>query len=258
MLIDKSLAYLEQFGKGEFDSFYENVSTEFSTKVPKETFSMRYDKRTYAYPEDFVEAGIEQEYMDDAKAAVQLALQDDRVDGDNLFLAGHSEGGMVGPEICRQNPEIKGFVSLAGTLRRLEDIMLEQNKKALAQDSVTPEEQKKEHLATVEDSVQHIKSLEPKDNETVILGIQASYWNSLNALDGPAIAKQLDIPMLILQGEEDFQVPAEIDYPLWQETLAGNSKAAYKLYPKLNHLFMVGGSKDILDSTVYNVPAHVD
>ena len=38
-----------------------------------------------------------------------------------------------------------------------------------------------------------------------IFGVSGYYWQSLNEIDQAEIAKQLNIPMLFLQGSEDFQ-----------------------------------------------------
>lgn len=219
--------------------------------------SIRYDKRSYAYPEDMLYCDINAEYMDDAAAAVGLAIEDERVDGNCLFLLGHSEGGMVGPEIARRNPQIRGFISLAGTPRRLEDLLLEQTRKMLGGADLA-DEQKRAQLATVEQGAAQIKSLANDGKNPLILGACADYWRSLNAIDTPALARQLAIPMLFLQGGEDFQVLAAVDYKLWQEILAGREDIAFRLYPELNHLFMRGGRKDRIDLAVYDQPAHLD
>ena len=220
--------------------------------------SIRYDKRSYAYPEDMMLADVEGEYLEDADAAVELLLMDERVDGSRLFLLGHSEGGMLGPEVIRRNPSIKGFISFAGTLRRLEDILLEQTKKMLDYADNLSESQKKQQLNGIEQAVRQIKTLDPNDQETMIMGASAAYWNSLNAIDTPALARQMDIPMLIMQGDEDFQVTTDVDYHLWQEVLAGQRNVEFRLYPGLNHLFMEGGTKAIIDLNVYNKPRHMN
>lgn len=220
--------------------------------------SLRYDKRSYAYPEDAAYAGVEVEYLDDAGEAVQSLRRDQRVDGDKIYLLGHSEGGMIGPEVLRRNPEIKGFISLAGTLRRLEDLMLEQVKKILADADTLSEEQKRTQREAMEQAVGQIKSLEGQEDASIIAGASVKYWRSLHRIAPPALVRQLDIPMLILQGGEDFQVLADVDYPLWQDALSGNPNASFRLYPGLNHLFMTGGSKDHIDISVYNTLGHVD
>ena len=221
--------------------------------------SIRYDKRTYAYPEDAAaNPSLDFEYYLDAKAAIQLVMSDSRVDKDNIFLLGHSEGGMLAPKISKDNPEIKGFVSLAGSLRGLEDLSLTQTKIALEQNTSLTEEQRKETLAQTKDWIDQVKNLEPDAPETVIAGISSAMWNDLNAVDGPALVKELNIPMLVLQGDADFQVSSDIDYPLWKKTLQKKTNATFILYPGLNHLFMKGGSKDFIDISVYNIPSQVE
>lgn len=220
--------------------------------------SIRYDKRTYSYPADAANRGVEFEYLDDVKAAVQLAAGDGRVDGEKIYLLGHSEGGMLAPKFAEDSPEIKGIISMAGSLRKLEDISLDQVRAALAKDTTMTGEQKQAYLAQVEAETQKVKQLDPSDTTSVIQGVPAVYWNSLNAIDGKAIVSRLQIPMLILQGEEDFQVSIEKDYQLWKDTLAGRQNVTFHLYPGLNHLMMKGGTRDSVDVTVYNTPAQVD
>ena len=220
--------------------------------------SIRYDKRTYAYPADCVGKGIECEYLNDAASAIALATSDGRVDASRIVLVGHSEGGMVAPKIAYDHKEVKGLVSMAGSLRRLEDISLDQTRKMVKQDTMMTDEQKQAYLQQMESEVQRVKKLDKADTTSVIMGIDAVYWNSLNAIDGPAIVRDLEIPMLILQGEEDFQVTVEQDFQLWKDTLSGRDDVTFHLYPELNHLFSVGGSKDYIDVTVYDTVKPMD
>ncbi|MDF9664048.1 alpha/beta hydrolase [Bacillus wiedmannii] len=217
--------------------------------------SIRYDKRSYAYPNDVFD--VETEYLKDAKEAVRLVKEDERVASNRIYLIGHSQGGLVGPKIAQDNPEIKGFVSMAGPLRRLEDIVLTQTKLRLKQENLS-DERKKEELDNTKAGVEKIKKLNSADKTEVILGYPASYWNSLNKIDGVSIVKNLNIPMFIMQGTTDFHVLEKVDYKLWQETLAGKDNVSFKLYPGLSHLFMPGGSADKFDGSIYNKPAHVD
>lgn len=218
--------------------------------------SIRYDKRSYAYPNDVFD--VETEYLKDAKEAVRLVKEDKRVDSNKIYLIGHSQGGLLGPKIAQDNPEIKGFVSMAGTLRRLEDVVLTQTTLRVEQDTKLSGERKKEEMENTKESVQKIKKLNTSDKKEVLLGYPASYWSSLNKINGASIAKNLDIPMFIIQGTTDFHVLEKVDYKLWQETLAGKDDVSFKLYPGLSHLFMPGGSADKFDGSIYNKPAHVD
>lgn len=64
------------------------------------------------------------------------------------------------------------------------------------------------------------------------------------------------MPMLILQGEADFQIYADVDYPLWQEKLADRDNVVFHLYPGLNHLMMPTQNKR--DVSEYQVKSNVD
>jgi uncharacterized protein len=50
------------------------------------------------------------------------------------------------------------------------------------------------------------------------------------------------MPMLILQGERDYQVTMA-DLEGWRRALAGRPGVTIKSYPTLNHLFMPGEGK---------------
>ena len=219
---------------------------------------IRYDKRTYAYSEALLD--VETEYLLDVKAAVRFALEDSRVNGEQLYLVGHSQGGMLSPVFAKENPEIKGIVSLGGTLRRLEDKVLEQTQTMMAQNMELTEEQKNDEINRVKAEVERIRGLTPEsadDKAELLLNYPVSYWISINAIDPEAIARELTLPMLILQGGNDFQVTYENDYLYWQEVLAGKNNVTFRNYEGLSHVFMPG-SRERFDGSSYNPPAKMD
>lgn len=71
------------------------------------------------------------------------------------------------------------------------------------------------------------------------LGIPAAYWLDLRDYRPAETARGLDLPMLILQGERDYQVTME-DFRGWQQALASRADVRFKSYPALNHLFIAG------------------
>lgn len=62
------------------------------------------------------------------------------------------------------------------------------------------------------------------------------------------------MPILILQGERDYQVTMQ-DFELWQSNLSGKSNVAFRSYPALNHLFLEGESKST--PSEYNVEKNI-
>ncbi|MCH5252197.1 MAG: DUF3887 domain-containing protein [Lachnospiraceae bacterium] len=67
----------------------------------------------------------------------------------------------------------------------------------------------------------------------------AKYWIETNST----------LPLLILQGESDFETPM-VHYEKWQELLKGRSHVTYHSYQKLNHYFMTSAGKT--DTTEYD------
>lgn len=222
--------------------------------------TLRYNKRTYQYPTEAAKvATIQYEMLDDAAAAVKQLSADSRVDGSRIYLLGHSLGGMMAPKITADNPQIKGFVSLAGSLRSLQDIMLDQVKASVAANTALTDQQKAQQLAQSEAMIEQTKTLSDGGGG-YIAGVPTAYWKSLNDIDSKSIVQSLRVPMLILQGGADFQVYPDKDYELWQDTLSGGKNVTFKLYDGLSHLFMPNqvSSTGAPDVTVYNAPNHVD
>lgn len=222
--------------------------------------SVRYDKRYYSSLEmlqnDFATLTIYDEVIDDANAAIELAAADERLDGNNIFIVGHSLGGMLAPKIAQDNTKVKGFVSIAGTLRKIQDLILDQNKAALDASEEYTDEEKANLLKQITDELDKTQNItEPISPEAVAMGYPLSYWHSMNEIDGAAIVKELTIPMLILQGSDDFQVYADVDFKLWQETLGERENVTYKEYEGLNHLMMTSNGRT--DATEYDIAGNV-
>ncbi len=221
--------------------------------------TLRYNKRTYQYPGvDGYTVTIEYEVLEDAAAAVKMLSKDKRIDTNQIYLLGHSLGGMMAPKITTDNPRIKGFISMAGTLRSFQEVISDQSAAAINAETSLTIQQKKAYLAQLEAELNKTKTLED-GGTNVIAGIPTNYWRSLNAIDNTALVKKLKVPMLILQGENDFQVYADKDYKLWKTTLKKHKNATFKLYPGLSHLFMTDQNSDngAADLALYNAPNHV-
>ena len=78
-----------------------------------------------------------------------------------------------------------------------------------------------------------------KDPWIALPNLPPSYRDDLKRYDPAAEAKKVDLPMLVLQGERDYQVTMK-DFALWRAALGSRRNAEFRSYPKLNHLFVVG------------------
>jgi dienelactone hydrolase len=220
---------------------------------------LRYEKRTKQYGAKIVSIPnltAKEEVVDDALAAVELLRKTEGIDAKRIFVLGHSLGGMFVPRIGRLDPNIAGLIALAGATRPLEDVIPEQLAYIFSLDgSVSPEEQKQ--IDQAKEQAAKVKSLKPEDagSTAPIFGVPVSYWLDLRGYDPAESAKALKQPMLILQGERDYQVTME-DFKRWDTALAGKRNVTLKSYPGLNHLFIAGTTRST--PLEYEQPGHVD
>ena len=220
---------------------------------------LRYEKRTKQYGAKLMalpNLTAKEEVIDDVLAAVDLLRKTEGIDAKRIFVLGHSLGGMLVPRIGRLDPNITGLISLAGATRALEDVIPEQLAYIFSLDgSVSPEEQKQ--LDEAKEQTAKVKALKPEDanSTTLIYGVPVSYWLDLRGYDPAEVAKGLKQPMLILQGERDYQVTME-DFKRWNAALAGKRNVTLKSYLGLNHLFIVGTNRST--PLEYDQPGHVD
>jgi fermentation-respiration switch protein FrsA (DUF1100 family) len=77
------------------------------------------------------------------------------------------------------------------------------------------------------------------DENRILAMMPDAYRKDLAAYDQLAAAKRLTIPLLILQGERDYQVTMK-DFAMWQAALKDHKNVTLKSYANLNHLFGEG------------------
>src|SRR5262249_22712318 len=94
------------------------------------------------------------------------------------------------------------------------------------------------------------------DDLTLIAGAPASYWLDLRGYDPAAAAKEITVPMLVLQGERDYQVTMDGDYARWKAAVGSARTVTWHTYPALDHLFIAGRRPSL--PAEYFVAGHVD
>ena len=205
---------------------------------------LRYVKRNKQHGEKMLgikdKMTVKEEVIDDALAAVELLRHAERVDSNKIFVLGHSLGGMMAPTIGKADPRIAGLISLAGTSRQLDEVIVDQADYILALSPEPTEENKKVLTDLRQKTLEMMKRDLSKDvpADQLPLGVPIVYWRSIKAIDPPAIAKELKMPFLILQGASDYQVTKK-DVDRWKSGLGDRKGVEFKWYPKLSHLFMV-------------------
>lgn len=206
---------------------------------------LRFDKVTYAHPNEVKNAAqytLTDEYVPHAVAAVRLLAQHQIVDGDRVFLAGHSLGGTVAPRVAASEPSVAGLVIMAGGTEPLHWNIVRQLRylASLDPDTAPASEPFIEAMtaqARVVDNPELSPSTQPSD---LPFGVPASYWLDLRGYDPIAVAAALGRPILILQGGRDYQVTVEDDLARWQAGLAHRPNVTIRVYEPDNHMFFTG------------------
>ena len=209
---------------------------------------LRYDKRTRDYGKkiDIQHLTVTDEYLDDAIAAVKMLRADKRIDRNRIFIAGHSLGARIAPEVALKAAPIQGLILMAPSARKFGRIVVEQMRflEAGSHQQLDLIERKANELDN------HL--MPPTEN---FMGAPASYYYDLDARNEVAMARQLGVPILILRGGRDYQV-IDKDIQHWQEGLNGVGHVRVETFPALNHLFIPGTGKPNREE--YTVPGHVD
>ena len=206
---------------------------------------LRYEKRTKQYATEILSTmkdfTVNEETINDALAGVNLLRKTEEIDPTKIFILGHSLGAMLAPRIAAQDRGIAGLILLAGCAKSLYvEKLLKQTEYLVSLDGKIDEAEAKQ-LEEIKGQLKKIRELDIRENETV-LGASRAYWADLMAYDPVKTARELNLPMLILQGGRDYQVTME-DFRGWEEGLAGQDRVYFKFYPDLNHLFISGTGK---------------
>lgn len=201
---------------------------------------LRYDKRAYAIgagavestPEELADFTVYEDTIEDAVAAVQLLREDSRIDPDRVFVLGHSQGGMLATRIQEAGANADGLIILAGTLRHLT---------ALVADQLAAFDRPDVYAEEIELAKALPDMTEEEARGRTLIGANAYVLWEEAQHDLVAAAEANDAPMLILQGDQDQNVYADVDYPLWEAFAQEHPDKDIELmlYEGLGHMFTV-------------------
>lgn len=242
---------------------------------------LRFNKRTFqygigAFPNgDFEEFTIADEYTYDTLAALALLRTYTKVDHSKIILAGHSLGAEVMPHIAQQaQPPVNGVLLLAAVSTSLPDVLPWQEY-YLSNLNVTYAE----YGIECRDLIQNA-TLTPKwiincgaiNPSLAAFNSYGNYWLSLRTYDTPPdkVNQLVNTPVLVLQGEADYNVPYAIPksiptgdvfiptFARWQSTFKGSHRVTLKSFKGLSHNFMFATNTGLATPAEEAVTGHVD
>jgi dienelactone hydrolase len=182
------------------------------------------------------------DFADDIRAAVAWLRTRPEIDPARIGLVGHSEGGVIAPMVAASDSNIAAVAILAGIVSKGRAIIDFQNR-------------------YIVDSMAHLMgqmreaALAERARLTDSVAKAVPWYGFFVDYDGTATAGRVRAPVLILQGEKDYQVPvAEAEKVAAAVRAGGNRDVTVRVFPGTNHLFLpdagVGLSYEKLPSFV--------
>ena len=201
-----------------------------------------YDKRIFAQmiakTVDEKKLSFE-DFINDAKDVITYFKSQKKYS--KIIIAGHSEGSLIGMVAALNTAD--GYVSIAGAGRCIDEVLLEQ----IVKQSPKIKEAAQEGLASLKEG----KTFENKNPMLATLFRESvqPYMISWIKYNPQIEIKKLTIPILLINGTKDIQVPAT-DAELLH---VANPKSELKSIENMNHIFkQITVDEDNLKS--YNNP----
>ena len=201
----------------------------------------------------------------DVLAGVDFLKTRDDIDGKQIGLLGHSEGGIIAPMVAAQCADIRFVVMMAGTGLTGEQILFTQGALILEANGASQAAIDKNHLQqerifqvlkteadenTMADKIRAIllthvpNSGQDRERATKQIDAQLNqvlspWFRFFLTHDPQADLKKLKCPVLAINGQLDLQVPPQENLSAIAEALrsCGNQDVTVKELSQLNHLF---------------------
>jgi uncharacterized protein len=202
---------------------------------------VRYDKRGVGQSGGRVESVTLTDYAEDARSVVRWLERRPEVDKDRIAIVGHSEGAAVAMLLAAREKRVKAVALIAGPGTTGAELVLEQQRHAL--DQLTMDAAERASKIALQEQI-HAAVLKGTGWEGVPDGMRRAadtpWFQSLLAFDPARVMKDLDQPLLIVQGELDTQVPPHHADKLLALAEARKKEVDVRLLkvPGINHLLV--------------------
>jgi len=204
---------------------------------------LRYDKRGVGQSGGRPEAATIADFAEDAKAAIKMMSDRKDIDRKRIAVVGHSEGGSVAMLAASKNDRVAALVLVAtigvtGKELNLYQVThgLERSGRPEAEKQATIELQKKIQEAVLTGSGWDKIELPPGVRQQA----DTPWFQSYLAFDPAKVMRNVEQPILVMQGELDTQVPPSNADRLQELATARKKAPPIKVVkvPAVNHLLV--------------------
>jgi uncharacterized protein len=165
------------------------------------------------------------DFADDIRAGIEWLRARPEIDPARIIVVGHSEGGIIAPMIAATDASLAGIVIMAGSASPGRMILKLQQEYAV------------DSLARLTGPAR-AAALEQSTRATDSLAARMPWFRFFMDYDPTPAARNVTVPVLILHGELDYQVPvAEAKRLAAAMRGAGNKHVSVRTFARTNHLF---------------------
>lgn len=202
--------------------------------------SYRYDKRTFRLNKrrQSQQNVSFDDFVTDAKKVINFFA--DSNEYDHIYAIGHGQGSLVG--MLSLDDRVEGFISIGGSAKPIDQVIVEQ---------VTMMDEKlgkeAERIADEIKKGETVNNIPPALNSVFQKDVQA-FMSSWMTYDPTNVLTTVTVPILILSGTKDLQVPIEEANDLTKT----NDQAQLQLIEDMNHVMFIIKGGDLENSKSYN------
>lgn len=187
---------------------------------------LRCDDRGYGESTGDFAAATSRDFANDVRAELAWLRARQGIDGHELALIGHSEGGLIAPMVAATDSSLAGIVLLAGPALPGAQILRYQALQQIEQDTVIRPAGRDSALAVAMGKTRTEARRNP-------------WLQFFMSYDPLPTARKVHVPVLILQGGTDWQVlPAQAHQLDAAFKAGGESDVTLHVFPDHDHLFL--------------------
>ena len=216
--------------------------------------AIRYDKRTYAYPDAEIET-VYDDVINDALSAIEVLKKNPRIDSTRIVVLGVGFGAQITPRIAAEsNGDVAGMILIGASNEDYLNVVYKRNADSVA---VLPDEE----ANVIKNAVRKMSSMkEAAAREVTLFGRNGYYYWEILKNSFTNTVKKLRIPTYVLQGRDDPYVDEDDHGVFAHRRSIGVLKSlyTYDVFRGLNHLLMDDLTLNNKGESDYAIETHLD
>ena len=217
--------------------------------------TLRYDKRTFTYPDAPIET-VRDEVIDDAVSAIKMLNENECIDQDRIVVLGIGLGGMLAPRIASEsNGGVDAIMIIGASPRSVLEEQYEREKNNLSALSQQEQDQLKKLIWNYD------TMKEETSRQYEAFGRNGYYYWESARYSSVKLIRSLSLPTYFGHSRNDNIVIEDFNgaYTNWQTKVGINGKIfTYESFRGINHLLMDDLTVGESGKSEFAIETHLD